>query len=113
MRRQGDEPTVTGGPTLGHEEVKTVPLLAQPSIPTRPPFDCQPTTLVDSVQGTTKAVPQWRPVSRRQWQQPASLRFPYLDVLDAYPLASLLVAHEPRVVRGSLVADGTWISIGS
>jgi hypothetical protein len=112
MRCQGDEPTVTDGPTLAHEAVRMVPLLALRSIPTRPPLDCRPATLVNNVQSTTERVRQRQPVPRRQWQQPAFLRFPYLNVLDAFPLASLLAEHKPQVVR-SLLADGTWTSIES
>lgn len=113
MRRQGDEPTVTGVPTLGHEEVRMVPLLAQRSIPAGAPLDCRPSTLVDNVQRTTKHVPRWQRAPRRQWQQAASLRFPYLDVLDAFPLASLLGELEPQVVRSILLADVTWTSVDS
>lgn len=113
MWRQGDEPTVTGVPTLGHEAVRMVPRFAERGIPARPPLDCRPTTLVDNVQRTTKLVPRWQPTSRRQWQQPAFLRFPYLDVLDAFPLASLLVELEPQVVRRGFLADKTWTSVDS
>jgi hypothetical protein len=108
MRRQEDERTFADGPTLGHEEVRMVPRFAEPSIPTGPPLDCQRTTVLDDPQSTLEGAPQWRPVSRRRWQQPAFLRFPYLDVLDAFPLASLLVGHVPWVVRGSLLAEETW-----
>ena len=108
MRREEDEPTRADGPTPGHVEVRMVARFAERSIPTGPHPGCQRSTFLDNPQSTLDGVPQWRPVSRRRWQQPAFLRFPYLDVLDAFPLASLLVGHVPRVVRGSLLAEETW-----
>ena len=108
MRRQEDKRTFADGPTLGHEVVRIGPRFAERSDPTGPPLDCQRTTVLGQFQSTTEPVAQWRPVSRRRWQQPAFLRFPYLDVLDAFPLASLLVGHVPRVVHGSLLAEETW-----
>jgi hypothetical protein len=108
MKRRGDWPGVTDGPTLGPEGAGVAALLAPRGLLPGPPLECRPAILLDHTHDATGQVFSWQPVPRRQFRQPASPPLAHSRRLHAPPLSSALERNGSQARRNRLLEDGAW-----